>query len=81
MIEEIKKLVGDSLQLGDRINELKEDTELLGNFPELDSMAVVTILTAIEDYYGFTIDDDEIDAETFLSLGSLVSFVESKLNS
>lgn len=81
MIEEIKKLVGDSLQLGDRIDELKEDTELLGNFPELDSMAVVTILTAIEDYYGFTIDDDEIDAETFLSLGSLVSFVESKINS
>jgi len=52
---------------------------LLGNLPELDSMAVVSIITALEEYYGFVVHDDEISGETFATLGSLVAFVEAKL--
>lgn len=80
-MKEIKQIIVESLQLGERANDMDEGTALIGNYPELDSMAVVTILTAIEDYYGFSIEDDEIDADTFTTLGSLVSFVESKINS
>jgi acyl carrier protein len=43
-------------------------------------MAVVNIITEIEDYYGFIVDDDEISAEVFETFGNLVSFVESKLS-
>ena len=42
-------------------------------------MAVVSVITAIEDNYGFVVDDDEIDAETFETVGSLATFVDSKL--
>jgi len=56
----------------------RNDTELLGNVPELDSMAVVGVLTAIEDELGIEIADDEIGAETFATFGSLVDFVRSK---
>jgi acyl carrier protein len=52
---------------------------LLGALPELDSMAVVSILTALEEHFGFTVDDDEISAETFATLGSLTEFVDQKL--
>ncbi|TAN71929.1 MAG: acyl carrier protein, partial [Gallionella sp.] len=31
--------------------------------------------------FGFIVADDEISAETFATLGSLVKFVERKLNS
>ena len=41
-------------------------------------MAVVTILTALEEEYEFFIDDSEISAETFETLGTLVEFVERK---
>lgn len=58
---------------------LKPDTTLLGAIPEFDSMAVVTIITALEDQFGFTVDDDEIDASIFETVGSLVAFVEGKL--
>ena len=58
---------------------LTPDTALLGAIPEFDSMAVVTIITALEDRFGFTVDDDEIDASMFETVGSLVAFVEGKL--
>lgn len=52
------------------------DTALLGSIPELDSMAVVSIITAIEERFGIEIPDDEIDGAAFASVGSLVEFVE-----
>ena len=81
MLDEVKAILGDSLQLGDRTNDLEADTALLGNLPELDSMAVVNVITALEDHYGFIVDDDEITAETFETLGNLAEFVERKVNS
>lgn len=78
MFEEVRALLGQTLQLGDRVKSLQADSRLLGEMPEFDSMAVVTIITALEENYGFVVDDDEISAETFVTLGSLVGFVEQK---
>lgn len=78
-VNEVRTIVGEVLQLGDRAERLGADSELLGNVPEFDSMAVVSVLTAIEDHYGIEVEDDEISAETFETLGSLVAFVNSKL--
>jgi acyl carrier protein len=55
------------------------DTPLLGAIPEMDSMSVVAILLSIEEQYGITVDDEEIDADIFATVGSLTVFVESKL--
>ena len=59
---------------------LTAETPLLGSVAELDSMAVVSILTALEERFGFAVDDDEVDGRTFASVGSLTSFVQSKLD-
>lgn len=80
-IDEVKMVLGDALQLGERAQRLEADTRLLGNLPELDSMAVVTVLTGIEEHFGFIIDDDEISADTFATLASLSEFVGQKLRS
>ena len=56
------------------------DTKLLGSIAELDSMAVVSILTALEERFGFAVDDDEIDSSTFATVGSLCRFVQAKLD-
>ena len=55
------------------------NTPVLGAIPEMDSMSVVGILISLEEHYGIMVDDDEIDAETFATVGSLTAFVESKL--
>lgn len=75
----VKQLLADTLQLGNRADNLSPDSPLLGAIPEIDSMAVVTILTAIEDEFGVTVEDDEINAETFETLGTLVAYVNGKL--
>lgn len=76
---EVKRILGSTLSLGPRVAGFAERTQLLGAVPELDSMAVVTVITALEDHFGFIVDDDEINAETFETLGSLSRFVEHKL--
>lgn len=55
------------------------DTPLLGTIPELDSMAVVGILTAIEEELGIHVEDDEISAEVFETFGRLLEFTEARL--
>ncbi|MCF6338208.1 MAG: phosphopantetheine-binding protein [Gammaproteobacteria bacterium] len=78
MFDHVKTVLGEALQIEDRTPEMTRSTLLLGNLPELDSMAVVTVLTALEDNFGFIIDDDDLLSDAFLTLGSLVSFVEDK---
>lgn len=55
------------------------ETPVLGAIPEMDSMSVVGILVSLEEQYGIMVDDDEIDADIFATVGSLTAFVESKL--
>lgn len=73
-------LVDETLNLEGRTASFDENTRLLGALPELDSMGVVALLTAFEDRLGFSVDDDEIDGEVFQTVGSLLQFVERKLN-
>lgn len=78
-VEQVKRLLAESLGLGARVDNLSLDSVLLGSIPELDSMAVVGIITGLEERFGFAIDDDEISGSMFETLGSLVAFVDAKL--
>ncbi|MCC6531358.1 MAG: acyl carrier protein [Burkholderiales bacterium] len=78
-LDEVRSVVGTVLQLGARTRQMNADTPLLGAVPELDSMAVVNVITALEERFGISIADDEIEGATFETLGSLARFVEQKL--
>jgi len=78
ILTEVKTLLIDVLNLGDAGQALDADSPLLGSLPELDSMAVVTLIGALEDHFGIVIDDDDISASTFETLGSLAAFVAQK---
>lgn len=73
------QILQDVLQLGERAQAFGDSTRLLGSIPELDSMAVVAILTAIEERFGVVVEDDEISADTFETVGTLHRFVVAKL--
>lgn len=76
---EIKQVLSDVLGLSERINAMTTDTFLLGNIPEFDSVAVVTVILALEKRFLISINDDEISAQTFQTLGTLVNFVKKKV--
>ncbi len=77
--DRLKRMLRDALQLGERAGRLSRDSALLGDIPEFDSMAVVTVLTMIEEEFGIAIADDEVSADTFRTLGTLADFVSGKL--
>ena len=74
----VKHVLRDTLNLGDRAERLTPETPLLGGLPEFDSMAVVSVVTMLEDELGLTIDDDELSADVFATVGTLVDFVAKK---
>lgn len=76
---ELLEIIDQCLGLNGRARSFGAETALLGAIPELDSMAVVALITTIEDRFGFCIDDDEIDGATFATVGSLIDFVQIKL--
>lgn len=78
-LEDIRQVLRDVLQLGERAKALGPATLLLGSIPEFDSMAVVSVITLIEERFGIVVDDDEISADTFETVGTLLEFVSAKL--
>jgi acyl carrier protein len=79
VIDDVRRIVGTSLQLGPRTSSLTAASPLLGAIPEFDSMAVVGVITALEEHFGIAVADDDISGETFSTLGTLARFVEEKL--
>ena len=77
-LRQVRRILRDALQLGERAERLSASSPLLGSIPELDSMAVVTVLTMIEEEFGITVGDDEVSADTFATVGSLAQFVAEK---
>jgi len=79
-LEEVKTILGEVLSLSEStLRSLDEQSTLLGTLPELDSMAVVNLIAALEEQFGITVEDDEIGASTFATLGSLAGFVKAKM--
>ena len=75
--QEIKQLLAQELQIDSA--GFDASTALLGAVPELDSMGVVTLLTALEAKYEIVLADDEIDASVFETFGTLCDYVAGKL--
>lgn len=76
---EILAILDDILSLQGRSAAMTAETPLLGAVPELDSMAVVGVIGAIEERFEVIFDDDEIDGQTFATVGSLVDAVRTKV--
>lgn len=77
----LRKILSAQLGASYPPERFETDTGLLGSIPELDSMAVVGILGAIEEELGVTIEDDEVSADLFETFGTLADFVGQRCGS
>ena len=73
-----RQIVKSSLQLGDEANNFDANTQLLGGLPEFNSLTITNIITEIEVQLDCEVDDGELSAEVFETLGSLADFIASK---
>lgn len=77
--DDVTRIVRQTLQLPeDRVLDL--DTALLGDIPEFDSMSVLNVLTEFEERFDFFVEDDEVTGEVFETVGSLLAFVQAKVD-
>lgn len=78
-VAEIRALLCTVIDDERAVERLEVDSPLYGALPDLDSIAVVNLMLAIEDRFGIVIEDDEVEESLFATLGSLTDFVRLKL--
>jgi acyl carrier protein len=76
-LDEVKFLIGETLGIADRLDSMLASTRLLGSLPELDSLAVAELLSAIEQKFGFEVDYADVTIDMFETVGTLASYVEA----
>jgi acyl carrier protein len=74
LVQRVASLVGQTLEipLGFPVSE---KTRLDGRGYEIDSVDALRLLTALEEEFDVTIEDDQIVPSAFETLGSLVALV------
>jgi acyl carrier protein len=76
--DDVKHVLVDTLGIEDRAASMDASTQLFGSIPELDSLAVLELVTALEEQFDIVVDDSDFSGEVFETLGSLASFVDQK---
>lgn len=79
VLPDVLQVLDEALALAGRSANFDADTPLLGALPELDSMAVVSLIAALEQHFGVMLPDDELDGSVFATVGSLAAFVDDVL--
>lgn len=79
-LDGVTEVIVATLGIEDRAHTIDAATPLFGSMPELDSLAVVELTSALEERFGFVIDDDEFSGEIFETVGSLADFVQEKIS-
>ena len=76
-LEAVKHILDATLGLNGRA--LEAHTPLLGSLPELDSMAVIGVIAALEAHFGIEVADEDIHARHFTTVATLHDFIFAKL--
>lgn len=79
LIENVLSVIDSALHLQGRTSNFNSNTALLGALPELDSMAAVSLITALENHFGITFQDEAISGAAFSTVGSLCDLVAETL--
>ena len=78
-LELTRKVVRSCLQLGGEADNFDRSTQLLGGFPEFNSLTITAIIATLEDELDCEIDDTEITGELFETVGTLADFVALRM--
>jgi acyl carrier protein len=74
---EVEQFIISDLAAGRGIESLLHESDLLAE-GIIDSLGIVELIAFLEGKYRIAVADDDIDAENFRSVQSIVKFVERK---
>jgi acyl carrier protein len=75
LIESVLRILDTELNLQGAALSFTSATKLRGSVPQLDSMAIVSLVTAMEEQLGFEFPEEQLDGAIFETVGTLVDCV------
>jgi acyl carrier protein len=79
-VDGVRDVLVRVLEIEDRAGEIDANTPLLGELPELDSLAVVELAQALENHFDIVIDDEAFTGEVFATVGTLAGFIAEQMH-
>ena len=76
-MKHVLRVLDEALHLQEQALAFDVNTPLVGSLPELDSMAAVALITGLENHFGVTFDEADLNADTFATVGSLCRLVQA----
>jgi acyl carrier protein len=76
-VADVKDVVIKTLAIEHRADALHAETPLT-SIPELDSLAILELVVELERHFAITVEDEDVTAEVFDSIGSLAAYVDAK---
>ncbi len=78
--QQLKKIITNDLDVNVNQESLVDDVCLLEGGIGLDSIAVMELISILEQTFGFTFSDDDLNMEAFQTLTTLSEFVSQKVS-
>lgn len=73
----IERFIVDEIMIGSDVNQIDPDQSLLDS-GILDSLALLRLISFLEDKYKVTVEDGEVTPENFESIATIKSFLDRK---
>ncbi|MDB0063818.1 acyl carrier protein [Gammaproteobacteria bacterium] len=78
-VAQVLDVVAESLGCTMDVRAMQAEDALLGVLPELDSIGIVALITALEDRFDVHFEDDDLDAEVFATVASLLAHINTRV--
>lgn len=79
LVNQLKKIIAEELDVNLKAEEIDESASLFEDGLGLDSIAVVELISLIEEKFNFMFSDSELSPEFFSNLNVLANLIGSKL--
>jgi acyl carrier protein len=76
--EQLRHMIAEKLNLNLTIDQVDPDAQLLEGGLKLDSLALVELITLVEDHFGIQFGESDFNIEVFGNLRSLAALVRSR---
>ena len=79
MLSDVLEILDRELNLQGKALNFTAETKLAGALPQLDSMAIVNVVAALEEKLDFEFPEDQLDGAIFETVGTLLNHLNRLL--
>lgn len=81
LVNQLKTIMAGELDVNLKVEDIDENASLFEDGLGLDSIAIVELISLVEQHFGFQFSDAELTPESFSNLSVLADFISGKLSS